>query len=106
MSTVPNCNLRFMPDNEQTEVVRLRLTIIWPCKNHLARDHESGEEEELEVHRRRGGEDNVKERTGPEFSNLTPRGMCRTGKDGESWLHSRQWCPNDPYGLRESEVKK
>ena len=35
---------------------------------------------------------------------LTPRGLSRTGKRGESWLDSHQWCPNDPYRLWESEV--
>ena len=27
--------------------------------------------------------------------------MSKTGKRGESWLESRQWCLNDPYGLWE-----
>ena len=33
-------------------------------------------------------------------------GLLRTGKRGESWLESHQWCPNDPYGLWESEVSE
>ena len=57
-----------------------------------------------EVDRRRSGKTTSK--SGQEWSSLTPRGLSRTGKRGESWLESHQWCPNDPYGLWESEVKK
>ena len=56
-----------------------------------------------EVDRRRGGKTTSK--SGQEWSSLPPRGLSRTGKRGESWLESHQWCPNDPYGLWESEVK-
>ena len=47
---------------------------------------------------------NIKERTGLEFAN-SQRPAVENRKDEESWLQSPQWCPNDPYGLRESEVK-
>ena len=30
----------------------------------------------------------------------------KTGKDGESWLQSRQWCPNEPWGLRQKWREK
>ena len=56
-----------------------------------------------EVDRRRGGKTTSK--SGLEWSLLTIRGLSRTGKSGESWLESHQWCPNDTYGLWESEVK-
>ena len=62
--------------------------------------YEGGDEE---VDRRRGGKTTSK--SGQEWSSLTPRVLSRTGKRGESWLESHQWCPNDPYGLWESEVK-
>ena len=57
-----------------------------------------------EVDRRRGGKTTSKSEQ--EWSSLTPRGLSRTGKRGESWLESHQWCPNDPYGLWESEEEK
>ena len=60
--------------------------------------YEGGDEE---VDRRRGGKTTSK--SGQEWSLLTPRGLSRRGKRGESWLESHQWCPNDPYGLWESE---
>ena len=37
---------------------------------------------------------------GQGWSSPTPRGLRRTGKEGGS---CHQWCPDDPYGLRESE---
>ena len=61
-----------------------------------------GQEKMERGHTKRWG-DNTKEWTGLEFANS--QRDVETGKDGESWLQSRQWCPNDPHGLRESEVK-
>ena len=57
-----------------------------------------------EVDRIRGGK--ITSKSGQEWSSLTPRGLSRTGKRGESWLESHQWCPNDPYRLWESEVRR
>ena len=47
-------------------------------------------------------EDTIKEQTGLEFDQL-PEGYGEQEKDGESWLQSRRWSPNDIDGLRKSE---
>ena len=36
--------------------------------------------------------------SGQAWSSSSPRGLWRTGKDGENWLRSRLWCPTDPRG--------
>ena len=35
---------------------------------------------------------------GQAWSSPSPRGQWRTGKNGENWLQSHLWCPNDPHG--------
>ena len=51
--------------------------------------------------RRQGGqrkrwEDNIREWT--DLSSASPRGLWRTGKNGENRLQNHLWCPNDPRG--------
>ena len=45
---------------------------------------------------RKRWEDNI--RNGQAWSLASPRGQWRTGKNGEKWLQSHLWCPNDPHG--------
>ena len=61
----------------------------------LAKTILQGTVRDEEVDRRRGGKTTSK--SGQEWSSLTPRGLSRTGKRGESWLEIYQWCPKDLY---------
>ena len=44
---------------------------------------------------------------GQAWSSPSPRGQCRTDKNGGNWLWSHVWCPNDPrgWGIGEGEAK-
>ena len=61
-------------------------------QNHLARHSERGKKAD----KGRGGE--TTSGNGQAWSSASPRGQWRTGKNGENWLQSHLWCPNDPRG--------
>ena len=65
---------------------------VWPkpsCKTQR-----KGEEDKAD--KGRGGKTTSGNRQA--WNSASPRGQCRTGKNGGNWLRKHLWCPNDPRG--------
>ena len=61
-------------------------------QNHLARHSERGKK----TRQRKRWEDNIRERTGLEFSKS--QRAVENRENGENWLQNQLCCPKDPCG--------
>ena len=99
-----NQTTRGPPDHRKetpTAVVWTCLPFIRSGQNNLARHSEREEEDNYD--RRRGGK--TTPGNGQAWSSASPRGQCRTEKNGGKWLWNYLWCPNDPIDEGIDEVR-